>query len=118
MGFFSWKTQDTNKSIPNVYSVRRTFPVFMIGNGQVYEEKDYKGYGVFGGKDYYELVAEMNGLSTREEGIEISFSKNADEFKHPNIVENIEGWEQTTQAPEMCDYQGYFYDEIMGDIFG
>lgn len=40
----------------------------MIGevNGQVqtYVEKDrYDGYGVFGGKDYYNFLAEMNGIT-------------------------------------------------------
>lgn len=61
MGFFSWKTQDTNKSIANSYSERPTFPVYMTDNeGNQWFEEDYEGYGVFGGKDYYELVAEMN----------------------------------------------------------
>lgn len=30
MGFFSWKTQDTNKSIANRYSNRPTFTVYMV----------------------------------------------------------------------------------------
>jgi len=30
MGFFSWKTQDTDKSIANKYSIRRTFRVQMM----------------------------------------------------------------------------------------
>jgi hypothetical protein len=63
MGFFSWVTSDTNKSIANTYSKRKTFTVHMITeDGQVFTEKDYEGYGVFGGKDIYELIADMNGL--------------------------------------------------------
>ena len=61
MGFFSWITQDTNRSIPSSYSCRDTFPVYMTdSDGNVYAEEAYEGYGVFGGKDYYQLVAEMN----------------------------------------------------------
>ena len=61
MGFFSWFTSDTNKSIANNYSSRSTFPVHMITeDGQVFTENNYEGYGVFGGKDLYVLIAEMN----------------------------------------------------------
>lgn len=68
MGFFSWKTSDTKKSIANTYSGRKTFTVYMITeNGLVFTENDYEGYGVFGGKDIYELIAEMNKLKSREE---------------------------------------------------
>jgi hypothetical protein len=63
MGFFSWKTSDTKKSIANQYSGRKTFTVHMITeNGLVYTESDYEGYGKFGGKDIYTLIAEMNNL--------------------------------------------------------
>ena len=62
MGFFSWKTSDTNKSIPNTYSKRETFDVTMLDDkGNKYLETQYEGYGEFGGKDYYELLDEMNG---------------------------------------------------------
>ena len=62
MGFFSWLTSDTNKSIANHYSTRSTFPVYMITeDGRIFFEKDYEGYGVFGGKDIHVLAAEMNG---------------------------------------------------------
>lgn len=63
MGFFSWKTSDTDTSISNSYSIRGALPVHMITeDGQVFTEEEYEGYGVFGGKDIYELIAEMNGL--------------------------------------------------------
>ena len=32
MGFFSWRTQDTDRSIANDYSNRKTFTVVMIDN--------------------------------------------------------------------------------------
>ena len=63
MGFFSWRTSDTNRSIANQYSGRETFVVHMITeDGRVFTEEDYEGYGVFGGKDIYELIAEINDL--------------------------------------------------------
>lgn len=39
MGFFSWKTQDTDRSIANNYSKQPTFPVYMTDNkGNRWEE--------------------------------------------------------------------------------
>jgi len=61
MGFFSWKTQDTKRSIANIYSNHYAVEVTMTDNkGNKWLEKNYEGYGVFGGKDYYQLLAEMN----------------------------------------------------------
>lgn len=107
MGFFSWKTQDTSKSISNAYSNRGVFPVTMTDNkGNKWHETEYDGYGVFGGKDFYELLAEMNGLSGRDAGIDLYFSENA--FISPNLNENpTTAWSNTT--PQDCEYQGFFY---------
>jgi hypothetical protein len=67
MGFHSWKTSDTKRSIANRYSGRKTFTVHMITeNGLVYTEENYGGYGVFGGKDIYILIAEMNNLKYKK----------------------------------------------------
>jgi len=113
MGFFSWKTQDTDKSIANNYSNRNTFRVQMIdNNGNVWTESDYEGYGGFGGKDYYELLAEMNGVVERDKvqlqgeaytdymrgkGIELAFKDNGsgvatEGVYYPNLVEHTNGW--------------------------
>ena len=55
MGFFSFETQDTNESVPNIYSGKKTFTVFMRDDqGNIWEEPGYNGYGDFGGKDFYE----------------------------------------------------------------
>ena len=65
MGFFSFITSDGNESIANIHSNRKTFPVYLATpgpNGKVFEEKGYNGYGVFGGKDIYVLIAELNNL--------------------------------------------------------
>jgi hypothetical protein len=134
MGFFSWNTQDTDKSIANQYSNRKTFRVQMIDNkGNVFTENEYEGYGVFGGKDYYELLAEMNGFvsqkgltyevdgeaytdEARGFGIDIAFKDNGsgvatDGVYYPNLVEQADGWVYEMGGPDSCDFQGYFYDE-------
>jgi len=107
MGFFSWKTQDTDRSIPNMYSDKPTFAVYMFdNNGNVWREDNYEGYGVFGGKDFYELLAEMNGLKTRLEGIDLSFSD--EPFISPNLYE-YPNRKWVNRHPIECESQGIFY---------
>ena len=108
MGFFSWKTQDTNKSIANVHSHKPTFTVYMVDdNDNEWEEKEYDGYGVFGGKDYYELLAEMNGLKPdRLNGIELTLSKKP--FISPCLYEK-KGTKWINNHPIECETQGFFY---------
>ena len=142
MGFFSWKTNDTNRSIGNVYGdTSKVFTVYMKDDkGNTWIENDYEGYGEFGGKDFYELVAEMNGLKTRDEGILLSRITTPESLIHritdsqwgimsdnitvdavtllqkrvaaiyPNLVEDI-NTEWKNEEPETCQYQGFFYPE-------
>tara|TARA_R100000773_G_C4220132_1_gene118758 strand:- start:318 stop:830 length:513 start_codon:yes stop_codon:yes gene_type:complete len=68
MGFSSFKTQDTNKSVISSYvthtprkpHTRRAYLVDSQGNTY---GPHYDGYTRFNGKSYYELLAEMNGKS-------------------------------------------------------
>jgi len=124
MGFFSWRTQDTDKSIANKWSTRDTFRVQMMDDkGNVWTEDSYDGYGEFGGKDYYELLAEMNGITAnnpdelRGKGIELAFSKNnhsgvgTEGVLYPNLVEMADGWRYDPMGPDSCEDQGFFYDD-------
>jgi hypothetical protein len=128
MGFFSWKTMDTDESIANQYSNRKTFRVQMLDNkGNVWTEDNYEGYGRFGGKDYYELLAEMNGFTSdktgdeytdeaRGFGINVAFKDNGSGIAtkgvlYPNLIEQADGWFYNESGPDNCEYQGYFYDE-------
>ena len=117
MGFFSWKTQDTERSIANIYSGKPTFKVIMTDNkGNQWIENDYEGYGIFGGKDYYELVSEMNhGDADRDRGIRIGFElpSSKDEFLFPSLTENGEYYNGI--EPELCEHQGFFYPELQED---
>lgn len=74
--------------------------------GESYFEPDYEGYGVFGGKDYYELLAELNGKKSRDDGIDLE----SGEAVCPILVQNLEGWEQYKgRKPDVCPNQGFFY---------
>lgn len=129
MGFFSWMTSDTNRSIANVHSSRLPFTVHMITeDGRVFTEDDYDGYGEFGNKDFYELLAELNGETTRDDGITISFKDNPSGdynglFKMPKIVEHLdttiprgdnEQWRKYFNSlpySPSCPDQGFFYSD-------
>jgi hypothetical protein len=83
MGNFSWFMADTERQIINTWcKVPKwmRFTVYMHApDGRVFVEPDYGGYGEFGGKDYFELVAEINGLPNpdRDAGIELAYSERA-----------------------------------------
>jgi hypothetical protein len=116
MGFFSWHTQDTDRSIPNSYSTRKPFPVYLLDDkGNAYYEPNYEGYGDFGGKDYYVLMAEMNGLGDSEDarnaGIDLAFQEDQTNVIYPNLVEKKEGWVFVPTGPDTCPDQGYFYSD-------
>lgn len=109
MGFFSWKTQDTDRSIANRYSNRETFTVIMTDDrGNCYTEQNYEGYGVFGGKDYYVLLDEMNGgVGNRNAGIDLAFSDK--EYISPSLSQCGDYYDG--QAPDNCLDQGFFYTD-------
>ena len=122
MGFFSWNTCDTGESIANAYSNRPTFTVHMIApDGRVFTEEDYEGYGEFGGKDFYDLLCELNGLpADRSAGIDLCFKNNPNGDDTPGVIypKFVEELEADVVAqynslpnPESCEAQGFFYGE-------
>ena len=131
MGYFSWHTCDTDRSIANNDSDRETFKVHMIApDGRAFTEEDYGGFGVFGGKDFYDLLAELNGLGTdRSAAIALCFKDNPSGDDnigviYPKLVEelswDVEGQYANLPNPRSCDEQGFFYpdeDEDDGDNF-
>lgn len=121
MGQFSWITQDTNDSIRN--NVRfgdNRGKAFMWDNkGNKWEEESYEGYGIFGGKDYYKLLAEMNPDAVkklgkelngdedhdRSIGIDIAYADDIPCF-FPNLTRN-DNWEWKKSEPQRCPNQGW-----------
>lgn len=114
MGFFSFKTQDTRRSIANNASRRPTFDVYMVDNkGNEYHEPSYSGYGHFGGKDYFVLMAEMNGINEatdqrmRSRAIDLYYEPKEDTL-FPNLyAKSGKSWRN--KRPNDCKYQGFFY---------
>lgn len=122
MGFFSWLTCDTGESISNVHSCRGAKSVVMVApDGRRWVENSYGGYGVFGGKDFYELLAELNGGFDRLEGIGLVFKNNPTgnfnsvsdpNLKIPKLFANLDAkFEDSNIYPKPCPDQGYFYED-------
>ena len=114
MGQFSWITSDTDKSVlcDGTVKVKMLSP-----DGRVFEERNYEGYGVFGGMDFYALVAELNGKGNdRQDGIDLFFADNQGGdpvVVLPKIV-SIDAVEEFDMYPESrsCPEQGWRqYDE-------
>jgi hypothetical protein len=110
MGFFSWKTQDTNRSIANIETGKHFTVIMSDDKGNQWVEPEYQGYGVFGGKDYYELFSEMNNLEGgRSLAIQIALSTEGYKYNYPSLSER--GDYYNGQAPDDCEFQGFFYDD-------
>ena len=125
MGFFSWIAQDTNTPIYiDGYQKKgyeqRTYYMW-DNNGNSWKEPSYEGYGMFGGKDYYILLAEMNRIygedvtedQKRKEGIDIEFSSNHDGILFPNLTETSI-WTWKNKQPHSHYNQGCYseYDDM------
>jgi len=130
-GQFSWMTQDTGQQIGSQDG--NTIPVYMFDDkGKYYYENEYEGYGVFGGKDYYELLDQMNGGSgDRIRGIDLAFGKEktGSEILFPALVTKPDKFNYRThnftQEPESDPNQSWlapeeddFYDQNDEEVFG
>ena len=88
MGQFSWYTNDGVRILDNRQLKR---PVYMVGkmpDSRILtftEEYEYEGYGVFGGKDYFVFMAEMNGFTADD------FGGNIDKLRSKGISLAFEG---------------------------
>lgn len=122
MGFFSWETSDTKRSIANCHSSRETFPVYLLlPEGGYLEELEYDGYGCFGGHDVYALVAKWNFPEKctgdededRHLGIEIAcHDEDNAALKYPiKLVEDKTLCYNDVDPSINCPDQGFFYDD-------
>ena len=119
MGYFSWKTADTNRSISNRDSIRGAFTVYLLcPNGETIREDDYDGYGRFGGHDVYALLAKWNAPETitgnvevdRLTGINMTYLGNEKLRYEIKIVEDGNLSYDDVKASEYCPEQGFFYN--------
>jgi hypothetical protein len=82
-------------------------------NGRRWRETSYEGYGVFGGKDYYVLLAEMNYAyhpectedEKRQDGIGLEFREDKTGILFPNLTDCKE-WTWRNEKPQACEHQG------------
>jgi len=131
MGFFSWITKDTNRSISNKSSSRGPLTVWMhTPDGKHYEEHNYHGYGLFGGEDYYVELARANPLlcvtedsitgdelpedDLRSAGIDLEFSGKKG-IRYPIFTESETYTGDFFTKCETCEDQGFFYDDSDSD---
>ena len=120
MGQFSWITQDTNESIRNNVFDERAIAYMHDNKGNVWEELNYDGYGEFGGKDFYQLLAEMNNIEgitgdvdkDREKGIDLAYSGKP--YLSPNLTRKRE-WQWIDVAPKSDPNQGWGEDDDEGN---
>lgn len=80
MGFFSWNTADTNKSIMNTNTGRATVCTVLWSDGERWEDVTTDGYGRFGGKDIYQVMADKNGLEGRAAALDVVFQNGNMDF--------------------------------------
>jgi hypothetical protein len=131
-GQFSWMTQDTGQQIGSQDG--NTIPVYMFDDkGKYYYENEYDGYGEFGGKDYYELLDQMNGgKGDRSEGVRKAFdptlegkllfpalvvSPNNFNYKTHDFTKEAEhDPNQSWLAPEEDDFYDQNDEEVFGDM--
>ena len=92
--------------------------------GNKWLEKNYEGYGEFGGKDYYELLDQMNGgIGDRSEGIRKAFDAQAvanGEIKFPalTVSATLPGGHDFTEEAEHDPNQSWYTPEEEEDDYG
>lgn len=117
-GQFSWMAQDTGNQIGS--EKQNTIAVTMFDDkGNKWLERSYDGYGEFGGKDYYELLAQMNGVenANRNDGIDLAFGKTKVKGKllFPALIENPNRFNSKrhdfTQEPKSDPNQSWYQED-------
>ena len=120
MGFFSWKTADTDESIANIHSdhqnAGRTVYLLQPNGKEPIEETAYNGYGDFGPVDAFAWLAEMNSLGIpgsnvevrREKGISACCDKDSLKYPLKFSFDKNAVYEDLPES-KSCEAQGYFY---------
>ena len=123
MGHFSWIAQNSERSIIIAGYGTPFFPsktYYMWDNmGRRWLEPTYEGYGIFGGKDYYVLLAEMNleygsevtDDQKREDGLRMEGN---DDVLYPNLTD-CSSWVWHNIRPDPCPEQGLKDYECMDE---
>jgi len=120
MGSFSWCTSDTRKSIPCCIPFGDLPGTVYLLNpfGEPYKESDYEGYGVFGGRDVYELVVEWNREYLTKDNIH---KPERSQYRDGPVGDTgfskaLENYEKTCEA--IADYAAGASDDFMKETYG
>ena len=87
MGQFSWISKNGDQIRNEHHNDQKVWMTYLDENDQIQtvKEEEYEGYGRFGGLDYYEVLAKMNGKQTRIDGIMIAFERQDFRVKYPQL---------------------------------
>lgn len=121
MGFSSYLTSDTKKSIWNIYTgLSRTVYMLQPNGLPPIRDDAYLGYMVFGGVDVFVWIAKVNGITDladeeayRNAGLKIMYD---DEHNHnlylPRFSFNKNAIYEELPNAEFCPNQGFFTGDI------
>ena len=130
MGQFSWLCAVSGEALIEKWSnvlEKSEHSAYLVTPDATYFEKCYEGYGVFGGKDVYELL----GDGDRNEGIDLYYEGKApfevkvvladyytgqtyDELEESSIDPN-QGWKSSRLEEEECEEEEYEDEEYYED---
>lgn len=117
MGLFTFYTADTNRII-EVSGRGKSFPVAVLfpkefGGGSI-EERAYNGYGDFGGKDVYNLIADWNKDYLQKDMLEVPVKENySEEFYYKMAMKRYE-----TYCQVLDDFKSDKPKSLMNRKFG
>ena len=132
MGFSSFVTNDTCRSIPVCTSGQKGFPVYLWVPGVSEYEQDlgFRGFGEFGGTDFFEAFATANCLaldadsrdSLRDTAIVHYYalvdgegvSNSAEAYLSPQITEMPWRPLHYEDIPQPCPHQGFLGENYKG----
>jgi len=107
MGWFSW---GKSKALA-VDDTDNRIKVKLIDNqGHEWLEYNYQGDGIFDGKDYFELMAVMNGYDPSHKiGVGLEFGDRCQSYLQPEIVNinSVRKW-QDLRGKYMCVDHGFY----------
>lgn len=120
MGFFSWKSAISGKSIAISYGILplKYSDCYLVTPKKTYHERNYSGYGVFDGVDIYEILGrEIVGIE-KSEAMKLEELREIGIFKPATfdikivLAEEYKGqtYDELPKS-EDCPYQGAFFDE-------
>lgn len=125
MGFFSWKTADTDESIANIHAEHKntgkTVYLLQPNNQKPIEQHGYEGFGVFGGVSVFAWLAKMNISDLKDKHLLLDNNVLWEAglnllVNEPNKIQyplkfsfSPSAVYEQLKPSEKCSFQGFFY---------